>query len=696
MHIFTHMEGMIRRRLASRLLCLCACAILLGIAQGALLPLSRWFHKNHTLRVQESAISAHVGDELKSDRASTQRLASNLTHSLNIADLFAVGSWQVVRAFARNFINNSKSPQNYSNDTNTPDSSASPSQDPVLSSTKTSPDSLPSDETNVEQISENIQSVTLQTVQREQYPAANVAPNSPSHSRSNFRDIFVGQIRRNLDGRVSGGSATSGVDDTARNRVQHATNWLPPGELSAAIPLAQNEQDVELQNSASAASPQFRPSVKSHGAQPETVTKNEDFYRLTTDDSSQQENVARGQTISTESGSPSNPVSDIRRIQLYKPFAAATVSGQAQSQEDVSSSRDESEPSLISGTFRPEQLQQQQRQNSLRMKDEAPEQGLPNSVQQGELEESQKTADLSPTETRDSLQSKGQYEPEETRIRSGRDEYGNDATMQRTGIEVDESSSQDIRDLRSLENSADLDIEQSASSSVVHKEKAVSVASDEVAAVETRADALGTSSNTENNANIIDSNAADSRGGNMTQLTNMVYKIAKQEAIAKLAAAPCHTTMAWMPSVVARLESEVPDFSFHCVDTRDGQGVSEELVSAFGALRSVRIQRSTPTETEAQFPENMDLVVSWLGTQDWEAGQSWAFVKGLRRRAARLILFGDAMPCATADTDMPILQKTQSPLLFKNAVRVICEVGSEANSPKQLLLYRADDISDTL
>lgn len=181
---------------------------------------------------------------------------------------------------------------------------------------------------------------------------------------------------------------------------------------------------------------------------------------------------------------------------------------------------------------------------------------------------------------------------------------------------------------------------------------------------------------------------------NATQLTNMVYKIAKQEGVINLAAAPCHKTLAWMPKVVAKLENDLPAFTFHCVDTRMPTEESDDLVSAFETSTSVQFSQVGPTETESEFPENMDLVVSWMGMQEWGAGQSWRFVKGLRRKGAKLVLFGNVADGRNTAPENHSLNLRQSPLLFKNPVRVVSGVGVEDGNPKQLLLYKMDSIRD--
>lgn len=191
-------------------------------------------------------------------------------------------------------------------------------------------------------------------------------------------------------------------------------------------------------------------------------------------------------------------------------------------------------------------------------------------------------------------------------------------------------------------------------------------------------------------------------GDNVTQLANMVYKVTKEEGVHTLAAAPCRTTVDWMPGVVERLEFEVPGFKFYCVDTdptgdsgEDTGGPRVDLRAAFRGSASVEIIQMPPAETEKAFPEGVQLVVSWMGMQKWGVRKAWRFIKGLRRRGVTAGLFGNNPESGNGEEeDRRTLNVRKSPLLFNEPVRVISRVGSEGNNPKQLLLYAMDSIRD--
>jgi hypothetical protein len=191
-------------------------------------------------------------------------------------------------------------------------------------------------------------------------------------------------------------------------------------------------------------------------------------------------------------------------------------------------------------------------------------------------------------------------------------------------------------------------------------------------------------------------------GDNVTQLANMVYKVAKEEGIRTLAAAPCRTTATWMPAVVARLEFEIPGLKFYCVDTdasgadgEDGAGPRVDLAAAFRASTSVTVLSVAPAETGTGFPADVELVVSWMGMQKWGVRKAWRFIKGLRRRRVKMGLFGNNPESGNAETeDKRTLNVRKSPMLFNEPLRVISRVGGERDKPKQLLLYPMDSIRD--
>lgn len=197
------------------------------------------------------------------------------------------------------------------------------------------------------------------------------------------------------------------------------------------------------------------------------------------------------------------------------------------------------------------------------------------------------------------------------------------------------------------------------------------------------------------------------RGDNITQLSNMVYKVAKEEKVHRLAVAPCRTSLKWMPDVVRKLEYEIPGFKFYCVDTWEkgspesgGQELGSltlaDISAAFADCASTEVLSMPISKTESLFPRDIDLVVSWMGMQAWGTRKAWRFIKGLRRSGTRLGLFGNDPRAKNAESDEKRrLNVRKSPMLFNEPLRVISRVGEdEEENPKQLLLYPMDGIRD--
>lgn len=181
------------------------------------------------------------------------------------------------------------------------------------------------------------------------------------------------------------------------------------------------------------------------------------------------------------------------------------------------------------------------------------------------------------------------------------------------------------------------------------------------------------------------------KGENTTQLSLMVYKVAKTESIFSMAAAPCREVMGWMPEVVLRLEFELPGFEFYCVDTDEPAGAMDDLKKAFGDISGGFVQAS-PEEVGQSIPKKVNLVVSWMGMQGWGIRKSWRFIKGLRRSGVRMSLFSNNPMSSNADLSAGTLNIRKSPLLFNEPTRVISKVSSDEN--KQMLLYSMDGLRE--
>lgn len=173
---------------------------------------------------------------------------------------------------------------------------------------------------------------------------------------------------------------------------------------------------------------------------------------------------------------------------------------------------------------------------------------------------------------------------------------------------------------------------------------------------------------------------------NVTQLALMTYKIAKSSKIFSLAAAPCWEARKWMPDVVHRLERELHGFEFYCVDTRglDADGTQKW----YG--EDTRTVKCDVGDIENVLPESVDLVVSWMGMQQWGIRNSWRFIKALRRKGVKMVLVSNNAMSGNGMHGRINIRK--SPLLFNEPRRVIGKV--DHSGDVQLLLYDMDALRD--
>lgn len=187
-------------------------------------------------------------------------------------------------------------------------------------------------------------------------------------------------------------------------------------------------------------------------------------------------------------------------------------------------------------------------------------------------------------------------------------------------------------------------------------------------------------------------------GENITQLSLMVYKVARAEHVTSMAAVPCYEVKDWIPSVVQRLESEIIGFEFHCVDVMDNdedvdgnRARLQELKEFYGDISGLFIQ-TTADDVSLHLPNELDMVVSWMGLQKWGMRKGWRFLKGLRRTKAKRLLLSNDSVRNNIQGEQGLLNVRKSPMLFNEPSRVISKV-TEDNT-RQLLLYEMDKIRD--
>ncbi|CAN8066271.1 unnamed protein product [Agarophyton chilense] len=178
-------------------------------------------------------------------------------------------------------------------------------------------------------------------------------------------------------------------------------------------------------------------------------------------------------------------------------------------------------------------------------------------------------------------------------------------------------------------------------------------------------------------------------GENMTQLSEMVYKVAREEDVFSMAAAPCDEVTDWMPDVVRRLQNELVGFQFYCVDTRRPAQDMSPLRRVFADVATDFVQIGAD-DIKDSIPEDLDMVVSWKGLQRWGMERGWHFLRGLRDSGAKFVLVSNNPGIMNMEANERAVNVRNSPLLFGEPRRVVG--GVTRDNSLQLLLYAMDDI----
>lgn len=119
-------------------------------------------------------------------------------------------------------------------------------------------------------------------------------------------------------------------------------------------------------------------------------------------------------------------------------------------------------------------------------------------------------------------------------------------------------------------------------------------------------------------------------GVNVTHISYMIFKIIKANKIRSVVDMPCRNSLQWFPQLLQRIDFELGEFKYYCVDT-DGDGVAapmEDVRSHFSEAGNPEFLHMKPDAAHA-IPR-ADLVFSWGGPQQWGVRNTWAFFTALR------------------------------------------------------------------
>jgi hypothetical protein len=131
---------------------------------------------------------------------------------------------------------------------------------------------------------------------------------------------------------------------------------------------------------------------------------------------------------------------------------------------------------------------------------------------------------------------------------------------------------------------------------------------------------------------------------NITHLSYMVFKLIKKHQISSVVDIPCRNSLSWFPAMLHRLDYEIMNFKYYCVDTETKS--QEDIQHLFGDAGSPEIIHLQPGESN-KLPKT-DLVFSWNGPQQWGVGRTWSFFNGIRDVRPKYLMFTNN-PGATND-----------------------------------------------
>jgi hypothetical protein len=122
---------------------------------------------------------------------------------------------------------------------------------------------------------------------------------------------------------------------------------------------------------------------------------------------------------------------------------------------------------------------------------------------------------------------------------------------------------------------------------------------------------------------------------NITHLSYMVFKLIKKHRITSVIDMPCRNTLHWFPALLHRLDYEIMNFKYYCVDTENGS--LDDIRHLFGDAGSPELMQMIPGES-AGLPKT-DLIFSWNGPQQWGVGRTWSFFNGIRDLRPKHLMF---------------------------------------------------------
>lgn len=134
---------------------------------------------------------------------------------------------------------------------------------------------------------------------------------------------------------------------------------------------------------------------------------------------------------------------------------------------------------------------------------------------------------------------------------------------------------------------------------------------------------------------------------NVAHLSKMLVKIVKNYDIKSMVDIPCRNTMQFMPSLLHKLDFEVPGFKYYCVDTE--MDSHDDLVPLYSDAGSPEFLHLNPA-TATLLPKT-DLVFLWDAPQDWGVTTFWSFIMHMRQIRPSYLLVTNNQDAVNGERD---------------------------------------------
>jgi len=188
------------------------------------------------------------------------------------------------------------------------------------------------------------------------------------------------------------------------------------------------------------------------------------------------------------------------------------------------------------------------------------------------------------------------------------------------------------------------------------------------------------------------------KSDDVTRLSFMLWRVIKTYHIKSMVDVPCRAHGAWMPQLLARLDYDLPDFHYTCVDAsprvvKEARAAVGDLVDGHFLVRDWWARRLPPA----------DLVFAWRGLDTAPAEHVHRLLSAIPASGAKYLLLGSADTHNGGHGAVPTGgKKWVPPINFRKApfrlpqhpMRVIKEVTlpSAAHS-RSLLLYQVSELA---